>query len=177
MAFQSATRFGYSITLPFSGSRKYTIQSPPVDVGNFMIESTQLSGQRVALSMELMKLLKEQQDLPEDADEKTRVDLDGRIVDVSNAMNALTEKLTIPDEMEADYFRAILGPAYDQMLENKEPFELVKLAASTVSVWVVSGRDDAESFWNNGGRPDRPQKAPQDRRTKRGPSSSTATSK
>lgn len=161
MAFQSASRFGHSITLPFGPGRSYRIPSPPVDVGNFMVETTQIAGQRVALTIELGAFLDEIKDLPED--DPRRDGLMTSIEENQKLIASLAERLTVPDEMEKDYFRSVLGEAYDKMVENKEPYELVKLAASTVSVWIIRGREDAESFWNSGGRVD-PPKAPQDRR-------------
>lgn len=177
MAFKSADRFGYVISLPFVAgdpARNYRIKSPSIEVGNFMIESTQLAGERMSLSLNLTNLLEKLAVLPEDASEEEKINLQAEIEDATKLLNDIAQRLTIPDEMESDYFRAILGPAYDAMIENKEPFELLKLAASTVSVWVVSGRDAAEEYWNNGGRPSRPQRAPQDRRTKRGRSADTS---
>ena len=177
MAFKSADRFGFTITLPFSETRKYLIQSPPVEVGNFMVESTQLAGQRVGLALELSTLLEQQENLSEDASPEERDELDAKIEETKEVLAAMTERLTVPDGMEDSYFESVLGDAYGKMVENGEPFELVKLAASTVAVWVLSGREDAEEFWNNGGRHRRPQKAPQDRKAKRGRHRNPGTSK
>lgn len=161
MAFKSADRFGYNITLPF-GEHSYRIPSPPVDVGNFMVETTQMTGKRIALLAQLDGLAE---------DDPERKDIERQLEDVTGV-------LTIPDEVEGDYFRAVLGPAYDEMTDNREPFELVKLAAATVSVWVLQGREEAEEFWNAGGRHPSPRRAPQDRkRAKRGPSQNAGTSK
>lgn len=161
MAFRNANHFGYNITLPF-GKHSYLIPSPPVDVGNFMVETTQLTGKRIALLAQLDGLTE---------DDPERKDIERQLEDV-------TDVLTIPDEVEGDYFRAVLGPAYDEMTTNREPFELVKLAAATVSVWVLQGREEAEAFWNAGGRHPSPRRAPQDRkRAKRGPSQNAGTSK
>ena len=162
MGFNNANRFGYHITLPF-GDHSYRINSPSVEVGNFVVESTQLAAQRATLTVELISLLEEQEKAGEDVSSETTA----RIEEIRKEVAQLTADLTVPDDLETDYFRSILGPAYDEMISNKEPFELVKLAASTVSVWVLHGRDDAEEFWNNGGRPGN-RRAPQDRKAKRG---------
>ena len=159
MAFQSASRFGYSITLPFSSARTYRIPSPPVEIGNFMIESAQLASDRVALTVQLAQASDEIEKLPED--DPRRAVLSDEIESAVRDLEELATRLTVPDGMEKDYFRSILGDAYDKMVENQEPIELVKLAASTVSVWVLSGREDAEEFWNAGGRRN-PLKAPRD---------------
>ena len=156
MAFKNADRFGYTITLPF-GEHSYRISSPPVDVGNFMVETTQLTGKRIALLARL-------DGLAEDDPERE---------DIERQLEEVTDVLTIPDEMEGDYFCAVLGPAYDEMKANGEPYELLKMAAATVSVWVINGREAAEEYWNNGGRRPNPRKAPRDRR----PKTKTATSK
>lgn len=160
MAFKNADRFGYTITLPF-GEHSYRISSPPVDVGNFMVETTQLTGTRIALLARL-------DDLAEDDPERE---------DIERQLGEVTDVLTIPDEMEGSYFRAVLGPAYDEMTSNREPFELVKLAAATISVWVLQDRETAEEFWNAGGRHPSPRRVPQDRKAKRGPSQSAGTSR
>ena len=148
MAFKNADRFGYTITLPF-GEHSYRIPSPPVDVGNFVVETTQLTGKRIALLARL-------DGLAEDDPERE---------DIERQLEEVTDVLTIPDEMEGSYFRAVLGPAYDEMKANGEPYELLKMAAATVSVWVINGREAAEQYWNNGGRPN-PRRTPRDRRQK-----------
>lgn len=165
MAFKSASRFNYSITLPFGEGRSYRVASPPVEVGNFMVESTQLNATRAALVLELTSIVG---DYPE-GDELQDADA-ARVAEIEAQLEELTARLTVPDEMVEDYFRSVLGDAYDAMTEAREPFELVKLAASTVSVWVLSGLEEAERFWNEGGRVN-PQKAPQDRRRKASKSS------
>ena len=160
MAFKNADQFGYTITLPFR-EHSYRIPSPPVDVGNFMVETTQLTGKRIALLTRL-------DGLAEDDPERE---------DIERQLEEVTDVLTIPDEMEGSYFRAVLGPAYDKMTANREPFELVKLAAATFSVWVLQDRETAEEFWNAGGRHPSPRRVPQDRKAKRGPSQSADTSR
>ena len=164
MAFQNASRFGYTIVLPV-GNRRYTIQSPPVDVGTFLLESTQLAGQRIGLTAELGAFLEELSGLSEDNAEG-RARLEAAIKENQEALAVLNDRLTVPTAMEENYFAAVLGEdVYARMRENNEPIEVVKLAASTVSVWVLQGREDAELFWNSGGRVD-PPKAPQDRKAK-----------
>ena len=102
MAFKNADRFGYTITLPF-GEHSYRISSPPVDVGNFMVETTQLTGKRIALLARL-------DGLAEDDPERE---------DIERQLEEVTDVLTIPDEMEGDYFRAVLGPAYDETTDDQ----------------------------------------------------------
>lgn len=154
MAFKDASAFGFTITLPF-GQRSYTINSPDVEVGHALVSTTVAAGTAYDIAEKLSELSEE----------------DAEYDRLRQRLDELTNDLTIPDSVSGDYFKSILGPAYDEMVANHEPYELVKLAASTVSVWVISGRDAAEAFWNNGGRPPRPRRTPQDRRRR------TATSK
>lgn len=167
MAFKPADRFGYEIVLPFREGVSYRIPSPGVEVGNFMIESAQLSGQRVALLLEAQVLAEALDEAQEAGNEDEAARVQAELTKTQDAILTLNERLTIPDEVQGSYFESILGPAYLQMVENKEPFELVKLAASTVSVWVLQGREEAEDYWNSGGRRPRPRKAPTDRKRKR----------
>lgn len=163
MAFKSAERFGYSITLPFSAERSYRIESPSVTVGQYMIESTQLAGERLQLLQELAELQERLSgDLSPEAEKRAEKDAEL----LQSRLQALAEALTVPDEMQEDYLHGILGAAFDEMKANGEPFELVKLAASTVSVWVLQGREAAEDFWNNGGRHPNSHRRPQDRKAR-----------
>ena len=167
MAFNSADRFGYEIVLPFREGVRYRVPSPPVEVGNFMVESAQLTRERVTLLMESAVLAEQLEEAGKAGDDEQVAQLTGQLEDNRDRVADLTDRLTIPDEVQGDYFASILGPAYAEMCANREPFELVKLAASTVSVWVLQGRDEAEAYWNSGGRPSRPPKAPADHKRKR----------
>lgn len=149
MAFRNADAYGYTITLPFPQGRSYTIQSPPVEVGHYLIETTQSAAQ-------VQRLLSEIDDLPPG---------DPRLVEIQDELVALQDSLTIPDDQQDDYLASLLGAdVYAAMRNAKEPWELVKLAAATVSVWVIANRDAAEEYWNNGGRR-RPTKASSRSRT------------
>lgn len=150
MAFKNADAFGYSIALPVRG-RIYVIESPPVDIGHSIVSTTVMAGRLNDLGSALQSLAPDDPDRPK----------------LESQIRELAEGLEVPDNLQGDYLRSVLGAAYDEMIENKEPFELVKLAASTVSVWVINGREAAEDFWNSGGRPPRPRKALGDRRRKK----------
>ena len=155
MAFKNASAFGFTITLPF-GSHEYTIQSPNVEVGHALVNTTVAAGRAVEMSRELENMAEN----------------DPQRQELIEAINELASSLELPDAMTNEYFQSILGPAYDEMKANGEPYELLKLAAATVSVWVINGREAAEQYWNNGGRPN-PRRTPQDRRRR----TKTATSK
>ena len=148
MTFKSAGAFGYTITLPF-GRHSYAIQSPPVEVGYRLIETTQAAARA-------QQLLEQANDLAPN---------DPRLVDLQMEIEELQASLVVGDNEQDDYLAQLLGPAYEQMKANQEPWELVKLAAATVSVWVISSREDAEVFWNSGGRRQGPN-SPSDRKTR-----------
>ena len=148
MAFKNASAFGFSITLPV-GDRQYTIQSPSVEIGHALVQTTVTAGQATQLA-ELLE------DLPEG---------DPAAEEIRAKIRELASELQVPDSMERGYLQDILGDAYDEMKANGEPYEVVKLAAATVSVWVINGREAAEAYWNAGGRP--PRRAPRDRRKRK----------
>lgn len=56
----------------------------------------------------------------------------------------------------------ILGDALQEMLDDGVSHEVVKLVTATTMVWITAGKDEAEKYWNAGGRP-KARKAPQDR--------------
>lgn len=157
MAFKNAEAFGFTLKLPV-GQRIYEIQSPPVEVGYTLINTTVAAGR----AKEIVEAIA---DMAED---------DPAREEAQRELAEMMQDLEVPDYMTKDYFRQILGSAYDEMTANREPYELVKLAAATVSVWVINGREAAEDYWNGGGRPRNPRKAPRDRRRKR---AKTATSR
>ena len=149
MAFKNASAFGYSITLPF-GQNSYTIQSPNVEVGHALVNTTVAAGKAYEMSQALADMA------PDDPDRQALID----------ALEELAASLELPDAMTTEYFQSILGPAYDEMKANGEPYELLKMAAATVSVWVINGLALAEEYWNNGGRRPNPRRTPRDRRQK-----------
>lgn len=94
-----------------------------------------------------------------------------RIVTVAGAAQAgidLTDaevaSLHLDDDEEQDFNRRLLGAAYDEMLEDKVPWDFVKLAARVVFTWTVRDREAAEELWARGGRPEAPRPTPQDRK-------------
>lgn len=72
--------------------------------------------------------------------------------------------LSLDDDEERDFNRRLLGPAYDEMIADRVPWEFVKHAARTVFAWTVQDRATAEAVWMAGGSPEGRRPAPQDRR-------------
>ena len=85
---------------------------------------------------------------------------------------AQASELEVPDlpdgvpPTSAGITRALLGPAYDEMLADGVPHEYMALAKGVVTAWVVGSREDAEEFWATGGSKKAP-KAPADRKPKK----------
>lgn len=63
-----------------------------------------------------------------------------------------------------DTLARMLGPENLQaMRDNNVPWSTIQLVAHTVMTWTVSGLEEAEEYWNSGGRP----KAPANRAQRR----------
>lgn len=59
------------------------------------------------------------------------------------------------DDEERDLYRLVLGPAYDEMVENGVPWAWLKHASMTAMVWISTGTQAAENYWaTKGGRPE-----------------------
>ena len=72
------------------------------------------------------------------------------------------ESLEFDDDEERDLYLRILGPAYDEMLADGLPWEIVQHAGQTALMWVAFGREAAERVWESVGEAHRPE--PQDRK-------------
>ncbi|HET6915576.1 MAG TPA: hypothetical protein VFH56_05745 [Acidimicrobiales bacterium] len=72
------------------------------------------------------------------------------------------DSLEFDDDEERDLYLRILGPAYDEMVADGLPWEIVQHAGQTALTWVAFGRDAADRIWESVGEPQRPE--PQDRK-------------
>lgn len=151
-----AARFGFTLSLRVDADHVYEVPSPSVEVGAYVVEMGE------ALET-VTRILTADAELPEEeqrGEDAVPENVQERVKQIAErAPKVLTTK---------GQFRAYLGDeVYEQMVADGMPFEVVKLAVATVSVWVQSSRDVAIEYWNNGGRPRPPRRAPADRRTKR----------
>lgn len=140
MVTASLSKFKFVLTLVVDDEHRYDVKSPSVVIGAHINEMA-------SLLMEAESYVDRGEDLPE-------------------RLNARLEKLSesAPKEFEEDSYRVMLGDAYDKMVEDGMPWEVVKLAAATVGVWVRTDAETAEEFWSSGGRPKA--KRPADRKRK-----------
>ncbi|MEU9839744.1 hypothetical protein AB0C69_11040 [Actinomadura sp. NPDC048032] len=56
----------------------------------------------------------------------------------------------LDDAQELNSYEAILGDAYQQMLDDGVDWEELKRAAVTTMVWIYADEDTAEKFWESG---------------------------
>lgn len=61
----------------------------------------------------------------------------------------LDEEL-LDDAQELNSYEAILGDAYQQMLDDGVDWEELKRAAVTTMVWIYADEETAEKFWESG---------------------------
>lgn len=59
-------------------------------------------------------------------------------------------RLELDDDEERDLYRRILGPTYDELMDDKVPWHTFKRIGTTAFVWVAFGDDAAERAWNRG---------------------------
>lgn len=93
------------------------------------------------------------------------------------APGAANEDL-LDDDDEQDLFKQILGPVYDQMLEDNVPWPALKHAAMTAMMDVVYDRERAENYWLRLGKTTpakRPAKKPADRQPRKATAPKTST--
>lgn len=64
--------------------------------------------------------------------------------------------LDLSDDEERGLYGKLLGPAFDEMVADKIPWEHVKHAGMTALIWTAGNTEAAEQFWNSGGVPDPP---------------------
>lgn len=74
--------------------------------------------------------------------------------------------LRLDDDEEQQFYRRVLGPAFDEMAADEVAWSKIRHAAQTSFTWIVRGKAAAERVWREGeGQPARP--APQDRLKKK----------
>jgi len=56
----------------------------------------------------------------------------------------------------------LLGDTLAELVEDGVGHEALKLITATTMIWITAGKDEAETYWNAGGRP-KARKAPRDR--------------
>lgn len=54
----------------------------------------------------------------------------------------------LDDVAEKELYRKIMGPAFDEMLEDGVKFPSIKLAGQAVFAWALSDAEDAEDVWS-----------------------------
>ncbi len=59
----------------------------------------------------------------------------------------------LDDDSEVTLYKRVLGPAFDQLLEDNVPTPALVLAGKTALILFLHGRTVAEKFWNAGGNP------------------------
>lgn len=59
-------------------------------------------------------------------------------------------KLLLDDHEEADLYTELLGEAYQQMIDDGVPWEMVKNIGNTALICAGANRELAEQFWNGG---------------------------
>jgi len=64
------------------------------------------------------------------------------------------DTVALDDAEEVDLYRDALGTAYDEMLADRVPFDVLKVAAVTVWLNTTVSREAAEAYWNAAGAPD-----------------------
>lgn len=63
-------------------------------------------------------------------------------------------QLTFDDEEEDALYVRLCGDAWGDMLTDSVSWEKMKMVAQTVLIWIGSGRELAEAYWNSGGNPE-----------------------
>ncbi|MDN5686465.1 MAG: hypothetical protein L0G94_07240 [Brachybacterium sp.] len=94
------------------------------------------------------------------------------------------EKQVLSDADEMDLYPDVLGPVYDELLDDGVSFIRLRLAATAAMLWTISGDDVAHEYWEAGGKapaPNRQQRRAKTTRTggassTRGQASGTGTS-
>jgi len=60
--------------------------------------------------------------------------------------------LDLDDDEERGLFGRLLGSAFDEMIEDRIPWEHVKHAGMTALIWTNGTLEDAEKFWATAGQ-------------------------
>ena len=61
----------------------------------------------------------------------------------------------LDDEEERDLYKTLLGPVFDEMIEDGVRWVWLRHASLTTLMWVSSGLSVAEQFWGAAGDPER----------------------
>lgn len=135
-------RFETTLDLTVDDEHTYTVKSPSIKVGAFIIEASNVIESLAAC---------------EEKGEEAPPEL-------LEAVKRVQKGDAFGDESE-DQYRAILGPVYDEMVDDGQPFEVLRMAMSTVMIWVKASREEAIKFWDEGGRPNPTNRATRRRKT------------
>lgn len=65
-------------------------------------------------------------------------------------------KLQLEDGEERDLYMRLLGPVYQQMVDDGVQWEKLKFCGTTALMWVAVSLQAAEKFWERGGIPEAP---------------------
>ncbi|KJK50271.1 hypothetical protein UK23_11405 [Lentzea aerocolonigenes] len=63
------------------------------------------------------------------------------------------DDIALDDDQEADLFERALGPVYDEMLADRVPWPVLKVAGMTAWLDAAFNRETAEAYWNAAGSP------------------------
>ena len=125
---QALNRFGVTLDLKVDDEHTYSVNSPSIKVGAWLVESANV--------MTAAQSYTDEDEIPE-------------------KLQAAIERVTSNDvlgEAPLEQYKTILGDAFDEMVEDGMPFEVVQMAVGAVVIWVQSSRQEAMEFWNRGGR-------------------------
>lgn len=64
------------------------------------------------------------------------------------------DEIALDDDEEVDLYRDALGTAYDEMLADRVPWPMLKVAGVTAWLDAAVSREAAEAYWNSAGNPD-----------------------
>lgn len=64
------------------------------------------------------------------------------------------DTVALDDDAEVDLYRDALGTAYDEMLADRVPWPMLKLAGVTAWLDAAVSREAAEAYWNAAGDPE-----------------------
>lgn len=69
--------------------------------------------------------------------------------------------LMLDDQEEADLYKRLLGPAFQEMVDDGVNWEMLKHAGMTALIWAAGNTEAAETYWNNpDGLPETPTPKP-----------------
>jgi hypothetical protein len=80
----------------------------------------------------------------------------------------------LDDDDERLLYQKMLGPTFDEMLDNGVNWQRLGHAAMTVFFWTTTTREQAEAYWKAGGDPNRARSAASPNRASRRASAAAA---